>query len=520
MAYMAILILLAILSTLTFSFLFKVGTQTSAAMNRGQSMQPRYLAESAANHALWRLLNDPGFPASGTVYYMHDLVNGRYGYKVRKPTLTTFATVATVGAMGNTVIKQSYVQYLKPFNVVTTYERNGGVDIPVFRQLLGATWVDPADTLNVGPNDSQYMVLKGCPIRKELIMGTLDSANDINFAVWDGTTWGNLIEFTQDTGSFVYQCFDIAYENQSGDTLVVGRYDDNQSTRYNIWDGTAWAFATPQEDATLQTGSNLAYIDMASKPNSDEILIAKVDLANDLQVVQWDGAAFNDQGEIDDDMATNGYGSVEVVYEQQSGDALVLWSHKNSGQIYCSVWSGASLSPVAMAPDFGKPPNVIRAAADPNSNYIFVAAIDTFNDLNVAVWDGNAWIDNRELDIATFIGPGQIVDVAWEHSGEEVVVAWADWLSSNISFFTWQKGTALSDHTVQTGPDFQQNPFKVRLHPIAGTQKILLLVRTNSRALRYSIWTGNAFLGDPPILLESDLGLGALPFDIAEFGGT
>jgi len=58
MAYMAILILLAILSTLTFSFLFKVGTQTRATMTRGSGMQAAYLAEAAANHAMWRLLNE------------------------------------------------------------------------------------------------------------------------------------------------------------------------------------------------------------------------------------------------------------------------------------------------------------------------------------------------------------------------------------------------------------------------------------------------------------------------------
>ncbi len=114
MAYMAILILLAILSTLTFSFLFKVGTQTSATMTRGNSMQAHYLAESAANHAMWRLLNESDFPASETTYYMHSLASGRYGYKVRRHTDTTFATVATVGAIGENVVQQSYVLYVIP----------------------------------------------------------------------------------------------------------------------------------------------------------------------------------------------------------------------------------------------------------------------------------------------------------------------------------------------------------------------------------------------------------------------
>ena len=519
LAFIWILLLLAMISALSVAFLNKVGIGTAATATRGAAMQAQYLARSGANHALWRLLNDPGFPASETVYYMHDLANGRYGYKVRKPTLTTFGTVATVGGVGDVVTKQSYVQYLKPYNVITTYEPYGGLDIPVFRRLLGATWVDPANTLSVGPNDAQWVVLKGCPIKKEMIMGTLDSADDINFAVWDGASWGDLTEFTQDTGSYGDRVFDIAYENQSGKALVVGRFNDSGSVRYNIWDGSAWAFVTPLEDAGLLAGgANLTYIDMASKPNSNEILIAIVDVANDLKVVQWDGASFVDQSEIDNDMATDEYGSAEVVYEQQSGDALVLWNHKSSSEIYYSVWDGASLSATDQLPDFGGIPYVIRAAADPTSDYIFVAAVDKSFDLNVAVWDGNAWIDSRELSTGIGDDEGQVLDVAWEASGEDVIVAWAPSGGNSVSYFSWRIGTALADQAIQVGPDFQDQPALVRLHPISGTQKIILLANNDSRDLRYSLWTGNTFLGDPPILLESDLGLGELPFDIAESG--
>jgi hypothetical protein len=517
-----VLFVIAITTTLAFLFFQKAGNSSSIIAARFSTMQAHYLARSAANHALWRLLNDPSFPASETDYYMHSLGDGRYGYNVRKPTLTKFGTVATVAAVGNAVTKQSYVQYIKPYDIFTTYEPYGGLVIPKFRQLLGASWVDPSDTLSVGGDDAQFMVLKACPVRKELIMGTLDFALDINFAVWDGTTWGNLLEFTDDTGSAQYPCLEIAYENQSGDALVIGRATSGGMVGYNVWNGSAWAFANNDTPSELTSGGiNLSYLDMASRPNSDEILIGLVFLTNDLKVVQWDGNAFNDLGELDNDLATDAYGCVEVVYEQQSGDGMVLWNHKNSGEIYFSVLSGGSLSPVALLPfDFEKPPTVIRAAADPNSNHIFVAALDSFCDLNVALWDGEAWIDSMELDIDTRYGQGQIIDVAWEHSGEEVVVAWSDWGPNNILYYTWQVGTALSDHAVKTGPDFLSFIETVRLHPVVGTQKILLLVINGNDELRYCLWSGNAFLGNPPVLLEADNGRGDLPFDIAESGVT
>ena len=518
LAFIWILLLLAMISALSVAFLNKVGIGTAATATRGVAMQAQYLARSAANHALWRLLNEPGFPASETVYYMHDLGNGRYGYKVRKPTLTKFGTVATVGGVSNVVTNQSYVQYLKPYDIITAYGRSAD-QIPEYRRLLGATWVDAADTVNIGSDTVKWMRLKGCPIRKEVIMGTLDARYDINFAVWNGSSWGNLTEFTQYTGSVGDMSFDITYENQSGDALVVGRYDE-EGVRYNIWNGSAWAFGTPQEDAALSPGSNLAYIDMASNPNSDEILIAAVQVNNDLKVIQWDGTSFNDQGEIDTNMHTDDYGSAEIVYEQQSGDALILWNHFNESEIYYSVWNGASLSPVNQLPDFGGIPYVIRAAADPTSDYIFVAAVDANEDLNVAVWNGDAWIDSRELETSGYADDEQIFDIAWEHSGQEVIIAWAPGSGNNVRYFKWQKGTALADHPIEIGPKFLATPRHVRLLPISGTEKIVLLGKNSNNELRYSLWTGNTFLGDPSLLLESSLEGLYLTFDIAESGVT
>ena len=120
-AYAMVLFLLAIIAATGLAFLYRVGARTSATASRVASMQALYLAESAADHARWRLLNEPGFPQSENVYYMHSLGEGRYGYNVKKPTTTTFAAIATVGAMGESVANQSYVPYIIPEKVMTVY---------------------------------------------------------------------------------------------------------------------------------------------------------------------------------------------------------------------------------------------------------------------------------------------------------------------------------------------------------------------------------------------------------------
>jgi hypothetical protein len=114
MAFVILLFLMVIISGLSMAFIYRSSITTSAVMRRSEGMQAHYLAESAVNHAMWRLINQETFPAAEDKYYMHSLAGGRYGYKVRRHTDTTFATVATVGAVGEHVVHQSYVLYVKP----------------------------------------------------------------------------------------------------------------------------------------------------------------------------------------------------------------------------------------------------------------------------------------------------------------------------------------------------------------------------------------------------------------------
>jgi hypothetical protein len=78
MAYVVLLVLLAIMSALGFSFLFKVGVGNSATETRGAGMQAHYLAESAANHAIWRMLKQSSLAVDLRVTHDHDDAEEEY----------------------------------------------------------------------------------------------------------------------------------------------------------------------------------------------------------------------------------------------------------------------------------------------------------------------------------------------------------------------------------------------------------------------------------------------------------
>ena len=113
-SYVAVLILVAILSSVALSFINRVGISACSTAGHWEQVQAEYYARAAANHAMWMLLNDVSFPPDESEYYIRKFEDGRYMYKTRRHTDRTFATVSTMGIVGETVARASYVINLQP----------------------------------------------------------------------------------------------------------------------------------------------------------------------------------------------------------------------------------------------------------------------------------------------------------------------------------------------------------------------------------------------------------------------
>lgn len=868
MAYVMMLFLMIMLVALGLSFLLRVGVEASSTMSRASGMQAKYLAEAGANHAKWRLLNDGTFPADEDIYYMHSFGGGRYGYKVRRHTNTTFATIASIGVLGDDVVQQSYVLYVSPLATVGKLFLVYDTDInildtrPRYRQFDGTSWLGESTTTDVGERNVSWVELAASPLptENEFVLGTLDAADDINLAVWSGTSWGNQMEFVTDANEDV-KCFDIAYETISGEALVMGRTGFSSTPLYTIWgystaweehivdpamdgayavhaadidddgdmdviaaaenadditwwentdgSGTAWtkhtidsffdgaravyaadidndgdldvlgaangadditwwentdgagtswtehtidsffdgawsvfasdvdgdndldvlgaafdadditwwenmdgsgttwiehtvsgtfdgaisvhaadidddgdidilgagfyandvtwwenidgsgttwtehtvdgtfdgarsvyaadvdgdndldvvggafnandvswwenldgsgtswtehlvdgAFAgvrsiypvdldgdadmdilgaSSQDDevtwwenvdgagttwtenilATNYNGASSVYaadvngdgnlnvlgaanvdddvswwgpfpvgtkswvhnppissintgggiirdIVMASSPNSDEILIAVLDWNSDINLIRWSGASFTHLGEIETNAANNSYQVVDIAYEQ-SGEAVIVWGDSFASTPRYRTWDGATLSAEGNLPSFGSAPQFIRAEADPSSDYIFVAAVDGLSDINVAVWDGTAWIDSREVETSAQAIDRQIFDIAWENSGGHLLTAWGRFGTNDLQYFDWHTATPLSSVAILAGPDFLAAHSTIQAISLGLDNKIVVVATTQSGDLYSSLWNGSVFVNDPPILLKSNI---------------
>lgn len=505
MALAIVVIFLAVLSAAAFAFIYKVGARASATNSRGAYLQAQYLAESAANHSVWRLLNDPGFPEKEDVYYMHSLGQGRYGYKVKRPTAVTFAAVATVGAVANHAVHQSYVQYIIPENMMVVYADEERSSHP-YRRMVGANFDPPNATFEGVHKKTYWAELVGHPFQNEFVAGFIDHNQDIHLGVWNGSSWGNSLQFIVDTDND-YKGLDIAYDTYNGHALAVG-YDSQQPgvVMYTVWNGSAWT--TPAQAFDIGTGETIVYIQAEGSPVSCEILIAVADSGSNILLYRWDGATFLNLAILDTGAASTTDWVVNITYEQQSGEALIVWGRSASTSCQYATWNGSALSSTASLPAFDSAAHIIRTAADPTGNTIFLAAVTENIQIHGAVWDGSAWTDSTAVETLNIEQPSSPeylnFDVAFESSGSEMIAAWSKSNQNRVKYFRWEKGTPLSGITSADGPDFNDNIRSMHLCRIPGGDRIALLGNNASSEVRYSLWNGEMFRGDPAVLLTDD----------------
>ncbi|NQU43687.1 hypothetical protein HQ520_10400 [bacterium] len=518
LAYVGLLILLIVISTLGLAFLARSGTEAAATLSRSNQIQAEYLTEAAAHHAMWRLLHEINFPPSEDVYYLHDFAGGRYGYKVRRHTDTTFATVATVGQIGQSTAHQSYVLFVKNENLYAgnhlLYNTdNGGEDrLPWQRQFDRPNWSIPNQTVDNGNSKVHWLEVESSSTRNEMVMGTLDEDNDIHLAVWTPEGWGQDWDFTIESNRD-RKVFDIACESVTGDVLVVGRHADS-TLLYTIWNGSTWT--TPAAASTIFPAEKIQFIEMESNPLSDEILVAVVTDAEKLYLLRWNGHSFSTGGTLISSVQADDTYIVDIAYESISGHAMILWAEKNIYTCGYCTWDGATLSHKSIVMPFLRKVRLVQMAADPTSDFLFAVNIDDDNRVSLATWNGSYWDGQRRLLASTEFTDRHCVDVAWTASGSEALVAWGKKGSSHLEYLRWPKDSWLEYASVQTGPSFSNAISVLRLFPISDGDEMLLIVDNNDENLFYTLWTEGVFPVDPPKMIANKASNKArMPFDLA-----
>lgn len=337
----------------------------------------------------------------------------------------------------------------------------GTVTTPRARTWTQAStsWGSEAST-PVAAASVRHVTTESSPKRDEAISGIQSTGGVLYVQRWNGTAWSS--EWSVTVGSGNLPRFDIAYERNSGDALIV--YGANAGTtnelRYRRWNGSAWT-AEASFDA-VRTSGIIHAVRLAAHAGSlnDDIALAWGDANLDLSANYWDGAANTWGSEptsaLSASLSVVGTAtaltnwSFDVALESSSGDMLVVWGNNTVQDVFhatrssgaAGTWGSAITNSTA-----AEEGTDLALSSDPGSDYIaYVNITDNSAGAEAATWTGNAWntFANFDTTSGTVAASTKNITVSWLRSGSQdrAVVTYEDAATSNgIDWLFYNKNT-------------------------------------------------------------------------------
>lgn len=304
-------------------------------------------------------------------------------------------------------------------------------------------WQPESDIVDTGESGQmQWHVAKTSPDGSEqAVVAVMDSPKYLYVSIFDGTNWddgsGSPYNDAKNLGyvyNSTYRSFAAAYEQSSGQLLVVNSTTTNRQITYWVWDGTSWIVDGSTFDLTTITDTDIVWIEMASQPGTNQIALIAQDYNQDVVGLIWDGDtnSWGNEKKLNS-LATNSrYEEQIAVAYMQSGanEGQAVFVHANSDDIYSWTWTGSAWEGSGKSWTDGAPYSIywILLAADPNSDDLLLALMDTSKDIYVLPWDGSNWGTHTlvETDAYGAYGNNRPFSVIFEkhpdHNGHALIV--------------------------------------------------------------------------------------------------
>jgi hypothetical protein len=357
----------------------------------------------------------------------------------------------------------------------------GTPHIPRNRTWNQVEWTLETNANSDGISENQWFVLESGTVRKnEKILAVSDKGNNIFVQVSNGLSWGTMLNLNLTMDDDRYRSFDISYESKSGDGILV-YYDKNTPTsppQYQIWNGTNWS--SPKSTQPVG-GVEVWWVELASNPFSDEIIMVSLNKGtDDIYAQVWNGTGWGNVTLIEMTASRDNMQCFDVVYEQQSGFGMIVWGNRSINNKYLSWkrWIGDWSEPTGSLIAADNQVNVVKLAADPNSNYIISGNLDNGKEIDVQVWNGSAWSAPKfKVTTAAERNVEHCFDVAWEaKSDKEGLIVYA--LSNHRPACRNITGTVLGNEYYvldAAPPDNGRNPNWVELENDPNSDDIMLM---------------------------------------------
>jgi hypothetical protein len=211
----------------------------------------------------------------------------------------------------------------------------------------------------------------------------------------------------------------LAQTTPSSKGLAVWSDASGGIPKASQWDGLANGPALP----TVAT-NNWKIITSASHPEGRSAIVLGVDANGVIQGERWTGTEWESLPAL---TLVNPTSSVRqgfaVAYEQNSGNAMVVWS--DGAKLQYTTYKGQGWTPATAVDTYtGAIPQRLQIAAQPKGNQLLLTVSDdNFHD-RALTWDGNSWGNEVDLDSSngTFSQQLALSPVYEAKSGNAMVV--------------------------------------------------------------------------------------------------
>ena len=369
--------------------------------------------------------------------------------------------------------------------------RTNGQATPRYATWDGASFGGSQASATAG----EFRIMQGAesPSRDEAIVVGVDAGGTISGEMWNGSAWAALPALGTTTQTYWWG-FDVAYEPVSGDAVVV--YADGANLNYRQWDGSTWSgeISIPEPP-----GGTPRQMQLAAHPYSDEmVLIVSNDSSQDYAVV-WDGSTWGNAVTLSAVGTGNDRTDVNVAYEQQSGDALVVYG-KGVSNVSYRTWNGSAWSGETSVLAPGGVTGVSRwtaLASDPATDRIVMGVVTYGSEIWMMAWSGASWISPVVATTSAASTSAPVVAAAFEGTSGQALVAYSMSSQNAVQYRTWSSGGGWSG--ALSGPSSSGIPNSVMLYPEPSTDGVMLAAQDANSDLSYTYWNGGGW-GSPSVL--------------------
>jgi hypothetical protein len=190
----------------------------------------------------------------------------------------------------------------------------------------------------VHSNDIQYtwIVTDRNPVStsEELIVVGFDSSNSDNDAwVWNGNSWGNQLEISNDaTASSGYKALSVKYATDGSKGMVVSASGTRGNVNWRYWNGASWS-GSATFDLDPSDNGDARWLRLKADPSSDDIQLVAIDSRNDMHTSYWNGVSWILTSNIETNLDTSSTRCVDFAWNPSGSTGVLIWDWTGSSTL-------------------------------------------------------------------------------------------------------------------------------------------------------------------------------------------